>query len=105
MTTDRRTTPVRATKQIGVPTVHLNGTGGEVLLAQLEEAHRALTATVVALQEAAPNARDYYVDTPTSFTAAVREHQDRMTRVQSVLDEIEALHIAVSDQVEARRRP
>lgn len=73
------------------PTVHLNGTSRDELVAQFERASNALALALQALMDAAPNARDYYVQNGDAFTKARTEHYARVERVQQVKDEIEQL--------------
>jgi len=80
-----------------IPTVHLNGTGKAALLNANTEAFRALSDTVVALAEATPHARDYYVQGDGAYTKALREHSARLDRVTSVMREIELICVEVSD--------
>ncbi len=74
------------------PRIHLNGTSRERLEQQFEQAGRALSVALEALNEAAPNARDYYVIDSTAFSRAVKEHQARLLAVQGVREEIQALY-------------
>ena len=55
---------------IGLPTIHLNGTGAKSLLAGYDQAYDALHAFQNAMREIEFNARDYYVDGPESWEAA-----------------------------------
>lgn len=90
-------------KKLMTPTVHLNGTGRESLQAQLSGAAEAIQAALVALNQAAPHARDYYPQGKMgeifthAFRTAVAQHEDRYARLQSVLDELTELYGAVSD--------
>lgn len=69
------------------PTIHLNGTSREQLLEQVTEAANALRTALNLIQEAHPNARDYYPQGPTAYRDAEAEHQARSRRVQEVLAE------------------
>ena len=80
-----------------VPTIHLNGTGRETLLVQLENAGSALREALEALREASPNGRDYYPQGDGAGTEALREHMTRLERVKSVLTEITELHEKVTE--------
>jgi len=78
--------------KLAAPTVHLNGTSREELERQLIFAGQMLDKAVGALMEASPNARDYYVQRdPAAYTIAVNEHNSRVQRVQSVVDEIASI--------------
>ena len=82
-----------------IPTVHLNGTGHKGLTEQYESAYRAVMDAIDALALIAPHGRDYYVQSdPAAYTKARGEHNDRLTRLQTVADELSALHQAVDQQ-------
>lgn len=91
------------TLALSFPTVHLNGTSGDVLLRQFKDARLALRQAVDALQCAAPNARDYYVQ-PGGVSAAQREHEARIAKLREVEEEVYALMQGVQDQIAARVR-
>jgi hypothetical protein len=73
------------------PTIHLNGTSAESLLDLYVEAGQRLNAALVALCEAYPNQRDYYVQAPSAFADAKREHDQRVTCLRGVLPDLQAL--------------
>lgn len=73
------------------PSVHINGTSANELMRQLQEAHRAGRKFVEALEDASPNARDYYPQGDSAFSAARKEHEARVQAVVSVMKELEAL--------------
>lgn len=91
-------------QSIAIPTVHLNGTSGAVLLEQLKGARRALDAALDALAEAAPNARDYYVQ-PGGFSPAQRQHEARLAKLREVRSDVSDVLQGVLEQVNARVRP
>jgi hypothetical protein len=64
-----------------IPTVHMNGTAGEVLRDQYAAAVEALRKAIDAVCDAGPNARDYYVQGPDAGLAAQREHDAIMASV------------------------
>ncbi len=74
-----------------LPTVHLNGTSKNELARQLLEAHEAVQKAMEALQEAAPNGRDYYVQGASAIFDAQTEHFDRLGRLNSVAKELEEI--------------
>jgi hypothetical protein len=84
------------------PTVHLNGTAGDVLLSQVEGAGAALRKALNAIEDAGPNGRDYYPQGPNAIETARREHASRVERVRAVLDEFEAMHEAIVRAIDAR---
>ena len=73
------------------PTLHLNGTDRGTLRTQIHNARSALRAATSALQEMAPNARDYYPQGEGAYTAAVAEHQARCRKLDEVGAELSEL--------------
>lgn len=86
------------------PTIHLNGTSAEALFASYADATNALREALRFLDEAAPNARDYYPQGDAAYRAAVTEHVSRVERLRDVLQELYELAEHVGDEMEARRR-
>lgn len=84
-------------RRVKVPSVHLNGTGRAELCRQLEAAHTALESGAEALGRAAPNARDYYVQSPEAFALARAEHVQRLGAIEGVQRELLAIWEAVQD--------
>lgn len=80
-----------------VPTIHSNGTSRDELLDQQVNAGNGLRAAIAALEDAAPNARDYYFQGADAFTEAQREHAARIERVSAVLAEVTELAEAIAD--------
>ena len=84
------------------PTIHLNGTGGEQLLAGYVAALDAVRLAREALAGTAPHMRDYYVAGPQAFAAADEEHVARARRLAEVYGELEAITCVLYEQVEER---
>ena len=61
-----------------VPLVHRNGTDGGELLRQVTGAGAKLWEAIKAMENAAPNARDYYPKEDGSFRRAEQEHRSRI---------------------------
>lgn len=80
-----------------IPTIHLNGTSGQELLDQVLNACHSLNTALSALDNAAPNGRDYYTQGPAALPMAQNEHQARVTKVRGVLDEMQQLAEAIAD--------
>jgi hypothetical protein len=78
-----------------LPTVHLNGTSRGSLRVQYETAYRVLGDAARALEEAYPNARDYYVQGEDAFGVASREHSARVKAVRDVMQDLEQLYAHV----------
>lgn len=66
------------------PTVHLNGTSAKELTNQAIKAGHALREAYEACSDAAPNARDYYVN-PGSMGAAQATHVAIMTALSDAI--------------------
>lgn len=79
-----------------LPQIHSNGTSQDVLVQQLCDVLCHLRSAEVALQEACPNGRDYYL-VPGSFELAVQVHRDRLATLYGLILEIEAEAMAISD--------
>lgn len=93
-------------RHVIAPVVHLNGTNGNDLIEQLANAANGVDAAVLALKDAAPNARDYYVQDANSgdaYRQARDEHAARFEKLEDVRRELQAMLADVHDQVDARR--
>lgn len=84
------------------PLVHLNGSSPERLAEGYDHAARALSAAIEALEDAAPNARDYYPKGESAFAEARREHSARVASLRAVRSEIWKIHMDITEQVDAR---
>jgi hypothetical protein len=80
--------------QIGirVPTVHLNGSNGPALAAQVGDAAHAVHAAIEALHGTAPHGRDYYLQGEGAYQQAREQHEDRVARLRSVHAELAAIY-------------
>jgi len=81
-----------------IPTVHLNGTSAEDLVAQFHDAYTAIEAAQSALRQATPNGRDYYLQGDDALTQALKEHQARMDALWQIRNDMVKLCEAVDDQ-------
>lgn len=90
-------------KTILAPTVHLNGTNGDDLLAQVCVPMNNIRWALEALNSSGPHGRDYYLHGSEAFPRAVEEHKSRVLRLESVFKELEAIYANVLEQVEARQ--
>jgi hypothetical protein len=70
-----------------VPVITLNGTSAEDLYYQRADAAQGVRDAIGHLQEAAPHARDH--KDGNTYQAALRLHNSRLSRLESVLKEIE----------------
>lgn len=90
---------------LSAPSIHLNGSSADALIEQLTGAGRALRDALRALDDAAPNARDYYLQGDgDEFGKAMREHLSRVERVRSVMEEITSIDEHVMEACEERAR-
>jgi len=80
------------------PTIHINGTGKADLLNGYRQAMAAVRLAIDAVRSTAPHGRDYYVQRDNPIQMAMREHAERLVKLQSVFDELQALAIHVSNQ-------
>jgi hypothetical protein len=74
-----------------LPTVHLNGTSRDALRLQYATASRAVGEAVLALEEAYPNARDYYVQGADAFSIASREHSARVRTLRDMRADLDRI--------------
>lgn len=73
---------------IALPTIHSNGTSAQALFDANLDAMQAVEAAIDAVQRAAPNGRDYYVQGPEAFGRAQREHQERQRLLNRIALEL-----------------
>jgi 2-phospho-L-lactate guanylyltransferase (CobY/MobA/RfbA family) len=83
---------------LATPTVHLNGTGKSDLIEGLIKARHALNEAMKALMDAAPNGRDYYVQTPSTFPLAQEQHAKRVHAIGAIYDELGEIAQAIDAQ-------
>lgn len=83
-------------QEVTKPTIHLNGTSPEALLAQYEQSALAISQAIRLLEEASPHGRDYYPQGPQALTAARAEHVTRLEVLHGVQKELQQLieHVA-----------
>lgn len=86
------------------PTIHLNGTSAESLKQQVYDVLAAINQLKVALANASPNARDYYVQNDNAFPKACSEHVARSKKLDELCNEYVAILENLSEQEDARRR-
>ena len=78
-----------------LPTIHMNGTSREELVAQLEFASMALETAYQTLKRAAPNGRDYYPQGPEAIGVATAEHMARLKKLDEVKHEVDRLMLGI----------
>ena len=90
---------------LAVPTVHLNGTGGQALADEYRHAYEKLIEAVDALRAVTVHGRDYYVNDPKgddTYANARAQQDERLSAVGQVAREVGAIAAAVQEQVWAR---
>lgn len=83
------------------PMIHMNGTSAENLLRYCKEARQHLNDARTQMINLCPHMRDYYIaENGTDLHRKARaEHNARLTMLDAVLDDIEALQLAIQAQV------
>jgi hypothetical protein len=80
------------------PTIHNNGTDGEVLQAQAQASYEAGRALLQALRDGAPNARDYYPQGDTVYRLVATKHLFRAKLVEDLCDALAQELLAIRNQ-------
>lgn len=80
---------------VAVPTVHLNGTSREALVEENMKALAAVHAAFEAVRGAAPNARDYYVQSSTAFNEARKQHVERLLALTAIEQQLTTIILAI----------
>ena len=83
---------------VAIPTIHLNGTDGEVLLRDYLDMHRCIEVAIDQMQSKSPNGRDYYVQGTEAFKQASVEHGNRVLKLREVADELMEIAEAIAEQ-------
>lgn len=78
------------------PMIHTGGSSREALIHQKRGLMRALREAQSALDDAAPNQRDYYPK-PETWAPARAEHEARALALQHMLRDVEAEAVAILD--------
>ncbi|CAB4126835.1 hypothetical protein UFOVP75_37 [uncultured Caudovirales phage] len=92
------------TEKIVCPTIHLNGTSPDNLLAPLREAISATRHAIAMLSECGPNGRDYYVQGSEAIYVATRQHNERLASLLCTQNELRTIEQSICDQVEQRSK-
>jgi len=71
-----------------IPTIHLNGTGKETLLAEIAAAVDAISAAIAAVGHMTVHGRDYYPQGPLAYSVARIQQDDRLNALRAVMDEL-----------------
>jgi len=76
---------------VTAPAVNLNGTCRADLLQQHVDVEHALAKALVAMHLAFPHGRDFQISPPTAHTIAMSQARDRLSAVENVLRDFQAL--------------
>jgi hypothetical protein len=71
-----------------MPTIHVNGTDPAMILKQHVHAMSLVRGAISAVQDAAPNGRDYYPQGDSAIDTALAAHRARLAKLESVLTEL-----------------
>ncbi len=74
-----------------LPSIHMNGTSRAELLAGYIDAIDAVNEAVAALWRAAPNARDYYPQSPQAYAQARDEHLARLAALDAIRQDLSTM--------------
>jgi hypothetical protein len=73
------------------PSIHLNGSSRDDLFDGYMTALEAMQTAIYAVIQTAPHGRDYYPQGDDALRQAMAEHRDRLRRLGTVADELNAL--------------
>ena len=91
-------------EQMIPPRINLNGTSRESLLTDYMAALDALRKAMEALGRIVPNGRDYQtMPDPQACSRAREAFGERQVALRKILDDIEEVAVAISDQADNRR--
>lgn len=88
--------------ELMLPALHLNGTGYADLLDDLTECASRISVAMSKMRQSGPHARDYYVQRPGAYQDAIAQHEDRLKRLEGVLDEFRFMADALCDANDRR---
>ena len=84
------------TAPLPLPEIHPNGSGQNNLLGQMVNVVNALKLAADAILESYPHIRDYYTIDPAIHSEAFKQHQDRISRIDSLIEEYESIAVAIA---------
>jgi hypothetical protein len=83
-----------------IPTVHLNGTGGDSLKREYHAAYKAIDAAMDALGAATSNGRDFYPQGPDAYYRHRQERDAAFGQLKAAQKHVEEILIGVCDQLD-----
>lgn len=81
------------------PRIHLNGSNGQDLLNRYSTAMKTLSDAIEALQAIDVHGRDYYTISSDVAAVAMREHNARLSSLNSVLQDLERIATSIRKQI------
>ena len=81
-----------------IPTVHLNGTGKQNLLKELEVAYAAVSTTIDVLRQVTVHGRDFYPQGDHAYPQARIEMDARLSALSAIQDDLLTMHLAIDEQ-------
>jgi len=81
-----------------LPTIHLNGTSKDTLMAEYYAAYKAIKESINTLLDATLNGRDYYPQGSDAFYQARAERQDALSKLHQVKSYIEEMITGIAEQ-------
>ena len=79
-----------------LPTVHVNGSAAKSLMQDYTLARRAIQGAITALRAVDFNSRDYYVQGPAAWPAAVQQRQNVYEHLSAAFDAVREHEIRCS---------
>lgn len=90
---------VPASPALVMPNLHPNGVDGRTLRWDIGQTLIALKRAQGFMATLAPKGPNYHPQGPDTLTLARRQHEDRLARVQAIIDELEAFETHVDTQI------
>ncbi len=84
---------------VTIPTIHLNGTGGDSLKQEYHAAYKAIDAAMDALHDATLNGRDYYPQGAGAYSQARAERDAAFKQLREAQAYVEAMLAGICDQL------
>jgi len=81
------------------PRIHLNGTSGQTLFDEYEQALSYVRTAIKVMGQITVNGRDYYPISADATGIAIAEHRSRLDRLTAVAAELEEILTNISEQV------
>jgi hypothetical protein len=82
---------------IFAPSIHMNGSDADTLFESYAEAAASVRKALKAMEDASPNARDYYVQGADAYGQAVKQHVARADKLLEVQKEIFEILESIGD--------